>query len=113
MQWQDISLITVLKPIHRTHYIAEFHPGRTPDSNRPLFYSKRDNLPHKLTTDASRIILSKYVDMARKLCPEFPEKVGCHTFRHSKSVHLLQSGVNLIYIRDFLGLPGIPGKPKY
>ena len=26
-----------------------------------------------------------------------------HVFRHSKSVHLLQSGVNLIYIRDFLG----------
>jgi site-specific recombinase XerD len=26
-----------------------------------------------------------------------------HVFRHSKSVHLLQSGVNLIYIRDLLG----------
>jgi site-specific recombinase XerD len=26
-----------------------------------------------------------------------------HVFRHSKSVHLLQSGVNLVYIRDFLG----------
>ena len=26
-----------------------------------------------------------------------------HVFRHSKSVHLLQSDVNLIYIRDFLG----------
>lgn len=24
-------------------------------------------------------------------------------FRHSKSMHLLQAGVNLIYIRDFLG----------
>mgnify|MGYP003565554158 FL=1 len=23
--------------------------------------------------------------------------------RHSKAVHLLQSGVNLVYIRDFLG----------
>ena len=30
-------------------------------------------------------------------------KWGAHHFRHSKSVHLLQSGVNLIYIRDFLG----------
>ena len=26
-----------------------------------------------------------------------------HTFRHSKAMHLLESGVNLIYIRDFLG----------
>lgn len=24
-------------------------------------------------------------------------------FRHTKAMHLLQSGVNLIYIRDFLG----------
>ncbi|MDD4495665.1 MAG: tyrosine-type recombinase/integrase [Eubacteriales bacterium] len=61
---------------HLKHYIAEFHPGRTPDSNRPLFYSTRDSLPHKLTTDAIRIILSKYVNMARELCPGIPEKVG-------------------------------------
>ncbi len=26
-----------------------------------------------------------------------------HVLRHSKAIHLLQSGVNLIYIRDFLG----------
>ena len=26
-----------------------------------------------------------------------------HTFRHSKAVHLLESGIELIYIRDFLG----------
>lgn len=32
-----------------------------------------------------------------------PEKVKCHMLRHSKAVHLLQAGVNLIYIRDFLG----------
>jgi integrase/recombinase XerD len=30
-------------------------------------------------------------------------KVKYHMLRHSKSVHLLQAGVNLIYIRDFLG----------
>jgi site-specific recombinase XerD len=32
-----------------------------------------------------------------------PEKVNVHMFRHSKAMHLLQAGVNLIYIRDFLG----------
>lgn len=26
-----------------------------------------------------------------------------HVLRHAKSMHLIQSGVNLIYIRDFLG----------
>ncbi len=33
----------------------------------------------------------------------FPGKVSPHIFRHSKAIHLLESGVNLIYIRDFLG----------
>jgi site-specific recombinase XerD len=49
-------------------------------------------------------IINKYVEMARlhdKFNVSF--SITPHVFRHSKSVHLLQSGVNLIYIRDFLG----------
>ena len=49
-------------------------------------------------------IIGKYVDMAKKqeaFAVQFP--ITAHVFRHSKSVHLLQSGVNLIYIRDLLG----------
>lgn len=33
----------------------------------------------------------------------FTKKIHPHVFRHSKAMHLLESGVNLIYIRDFLG----------
>ncbi len=88
---------------HLKHYIAEFHPGRTPDSNRPLFYSTRDNLPHKLTTDAIRIILRKYVDMARELCPDIPEKVGCHTIRKTRAMDLYRTGIPLPYIMEILG----------
>lgn len=49
-------------------------------------------------------VIRKYVDMA-KLHDGFDVRfpVTAHVFRHSKSVHLLQSGVNLIYIRDLLG----------
>ena len=32
-----------------------------------------------------------------------PPKFSCHCLRHSKSMHMLQSGVNLVYIRDMLG----------
>lgn len=49
-------------------------------------------------------IINKYVDMAmiqEGFDVRFP--ITPHVFRHSKSVHLLQAGVNLIYIRDFLG----------
>jgi len=33
----------------------------------------------------------------------FKKNVTNHSFRHSKSMHLLEAGVNLLYIRDFLG----------
>lgn len=49
-------------------------------------------------------ILNKYVEMAKDdvgFNVDFP--VTPHILRHSKAMHLLQAGVNLIYIRDFLG----------
>jgi site-specific recombinase XerD len=49
-------------------------------------------------------VLSKYTAAAHKTNPELvPLGVRPHMLRHSKAVHLLESGVNLIYIRDFLG----------
>ena len=35
--------------------------------------------------------------------PSIPDKVTPHIFRHTRAMLLLQAGVNLIYIRDFLG----------
>ena len=32
-----------------------------------------------------------------------PKNVHPHTFRHSRAMALLESGIELIYIRDFLG----------
>ena len=32
-----------------------------------------------------------------------PKNIFPHMFRHSKAMHLLESGVNYVYIRDFLG----------
>lgn len=58
----------------------------------------------KLTRAGIAYILNKYVEAARMLHPELiPKKISPHCFRHSKAMHLLQSGVNLVYIRDFLG----------
>lgn len=49
-------------------------------------------------------IINKYVDMAKQNDGfDVAFSITPHVFRHSKSVHLLQSGVNLINIRDFLG----------
>lgn len=49
-------------------------------------------------------ILQKYGDRARNVTPSLiPEYLSPHCLRHSKAMHLLRSGVNLVYIRDFLG----------
>ena len=70
-------------------------------SNKLLFFNSRGE---KLTRMGISYIINKYVGIAKKNKPlEFQIKVSPHTFRHSKAMHLLESGVNLIYIRDFLG----------
>ena len=66
----------------------------------PLFTNNQHN---KLTKEGVAYILDKYVRMARNKSLLVPECVSPHTLRHSKAMHLLQAGVNLIYIRDFLG----------
>lgn len=33
----------------------------------------------------------------------FPDSLHPHMIRHTKAMHLLEAGVNLIYIRDLLG----------
>lgn len=71
------------------------------NSNDLLFFNSQKNA---LTRMGITYIINKYVSIARKNNPiEFRVNVTPHTFRHSKAMHLLESGVNLIYIRDFLG----------
>lgn len=70
-------------------------------NTHPLFFNKRGE---KLTRAGIAYILDKYVNCARNIRKDlFPSKVSPHTMRHSKGMHLLEGGVNLIYIRDFLG----------
>jgi integrase/recombinase XerD len=67
----------------------------------PLF---RNSRKEKLTRAGVNYILAKYVKQARMKEPSLiPEKFSCRCMRHSLAMHLLQSGVNLVYIRDILG----------
>lgn len=67
----------------------------------PLFCNRHKE---KLTRAGVGYILDKYVEMARKLNNTLiPETFSCHCLRHSKAMHLLQAGVNLVYIRDIFG----------
>jgi len=57
----------------------------------------------QLTRAGINYIIEKYVSKVSESGQYISIKVSPHTFRHSKSVHLLESGVELIQIRDFLG----------
>jgi len=58
----------------------------------------------QLTRAGIAYILKKYVELLHREQPDLiPGKFSPHCMRHSKAMHLLQAGVELIYIRDFLG----------
>ena len=70
-------------------------------SQYPLF---PNSYHQKLTRAGVTNILLKYARKARERTPELiPNKLSCHSLRHSKAMHLLQAGINLVYIRDILG----------
>ena len=69
-------------------------------SNEYLFESNTDR---KFTRNGIFYIINKYTKKANLISAAVPEKIFPHMFRHTKAMHLLQSGINLIYIRDFLG----------
>lgn len=69
--------------------------------SEPLFFNRKGE---KLTRAGLSYILNKYAEKAAAENKSlFSDKMSPHVLRHSKAMHLLQSGVNLIYIRDFLG----------
>ena len=75
--------------------------GRTATLDLPLFMNNRRC---KLTRAGVAHILAKYVRlMLQTDNADVPPSVSPHCLRHSKAVHLLRSGVPLIYIRDLLG----------
>ena len=81
-------------------YLSENNLNAKWKNQYPFFSNNQHN---KLTKEGVAYIIAKYVEAARKLSTIVPRKVKPHMLRHSKAMHLLQAGVNLIYIRDFLG----------
>ncbi len=90
----------VVKLIKR--YLAE--RGKLLKDNRDehLFPSQRSD---RITTACIRNLVDKYVTLAKSNSPNYfkEEDYSPHSFRHSKALHMLEAGVPLIYIRNFLG----------
>lgn len=70
-------------------------------SDRALFFNAWHG---KMTTPGITYILNKYVDKARTVNNDLMVgNITPHIIRHSRAMHLLQAGWDLIHIRDFLG----------
>ena len=92
-------------------YMRDYGLDTLEDKNHPLFFNRRRE---KLSRGGISHILSRYVSLARDKSPEsIPKGISCHSLRHSKAMHLLQAGVNLIYIRDILGHASIQSTDIY
>lgn len=82
-------------------YLSENNLDGAPQKQYPLFCNRSGQ---KFTRAGISYVLKQYVDLARESHPSLiPDVVSAHSFRHSKAMHMLQAGVPLIYIRDFLG----------
>jgi len=66
----------------------------------PLFHNRQGG---RLSRSGLRYLLHCHVQAARSAVPGFTQKISPHSLRHTKGMHLLQSGVSLEIIRDFLG----------
>lgn len=89
------STVTLLRGHMETHGLM------VPDAaERPVF-SGRHGRP--MSRSGIRYLLAKHVRSAASERTGIPSKVGPHTLRHSKAMHMLQAGVPLVIIRDILG----------
>lgn len=96
---------------HLKQYMEENHLDSSNMFGTPLFFNNRHE---KLTREGIAYVLKIYANMARKVNPSLiPDRLSCHSIRHSKAMHLLQSGVNLVYIRDILGHVSIQTTDTY
>lgn len=77
------------------------HPGLAPDAD-PLFHGPNHS---RLTRSGIAKLLARHVRAVAERDPGWAPglSVTPHTLRRSRAMHLIQAGVNLIYIRDLLG----------
>ena len=100
-----IRYLPVMDPTARlvTDYLQrrDPHPGLGADTD-PLFHGPNHS---RLTRSGIAKLLARHVRAVRARDPGWAPglPVTPHTLRRSRAMHLIQAGVNLIYIRDLLG----------
>jgi site-specific recombinase XerD len=84
-------------------YLKEAHPAATYGCTDLLFYTVIHGVRCQMSDDCARLFIKKYAAKAREASDDVPARMHSHLLRHSRAMHLYQSGCDLIIIRDFLG----------
>lgn len=89
-------------------YTSAFGIGR----GEQVLFANRYGQP--LTSKGVSYVLEKDLRAAAERMPGIgEERITCHSLRHSREMHLLEVGVNPIYIRDVLGHSSVTTAEMY
>ena len=88
---------------HLKQYVAIFHKEESPAAMTTLFYVLHDFKKAPMNDETVRVRLQKYANSAREKCPDVPEKVHPHLWRHTRAMHLYQHGMDLSLVSQWLG----------
>jgi len=81
-------------------YCSQFHKNGSPDDY--LFYTKRNEIPVKMSCDDAQRFIEKYGTKARTVMPSIPH-LHPHLFRHTRAMHLYMAGMPLEMVAQWLG----------
>ena len=85
--------------------------GRREEDTAPLIQNRNGQ---RLTRHGARYLLDKYVQRAQVSLPSLARtRISPHTFLHTKAMHLLQSDIPLVTIKDFLGHADVKSTEVY
>ncbi len=81
-------------------YLSEHQLIGSEQQSQPLFSNRSGQ---RMSRSGVSYLLRKYCQSARAQCNTLPEVVSPHTLRHTKAMHLLQSGNAVTVIQAILG----------
>jgi len=88
---------------HFRNYTRIFHSGLGCKPDDPLFYTVQYGEKHPMSDDNVRKFMKAYGEKAHAACPEVPEHIHPHLWRHSRAMHLYQHGMDLTLVSQWLG----------
>lgn len=88
---------------HCRQYLCKFHPSEDEHSEAPFFYTMIHGTRQKMSPDTVAAFFTKYGNMAKAACPEVPEHIHPHMMRHTRAMHLYQSGIPMALLSQYLG----------